>query len=301
MIIYVDIDNTICTTQGTDYINAQPIYKYIDIINNLFDNNHIVYWTSRGVGSNQNLYEITKEQLDSWGCQYHELRCDKPVYDIFIDDKTHNNIVNLLSKQIKLNRCLLDIPRQFNLYQDKKICLIGNGDSSTKYNINYDNYDLIVGINRIYQTSYWSKINVIYYNLSQKDSHNIEYLFSLIKQSNNFKYLIFCPWCSGPGRRKKLEDLLNKYQINDHIYAKGIVRQIPEIKKRPLTGIAALNHILLSDPQLIDLYGFDFYQNSYINNLTRYIAHDRHHNIDSNKKYLLKLLNNYPQKINCYY
>jgi hypothetical protein len=96
MIIYVDIDNTICETIGCDYINAKPWFDKISIINSLYEkNNYIVYWTSRGVGSKQNLYDITKKQLYSWGCKYHELRCDKPVYDLFIDDKSTDNIKNI--------------------------------------------------------------------------------------------------------------------------------------------------------------------------------------------------------------
>jgi hypothetical protein len=92
MIIYIDIDNTICKTTNTDYINAKPICSNINIINTLYANNYIIYWTSRGVGSGINWYHFTKKQLDSWGCKYHELKCDKPIYDLFIDDKTYNSI-----------------------------------------------------------------------------------------------------------------------------------------------------------------------------------------------------------------
>lgn len=96
MILYVDIDNTICYTNNTDYTGAQPIKKYIDIINHLYDMGYrIIYWTSRGVGSNTDLYVFTQKQIDSWGCKYHELRCDKPVYDLFIDDKTINSVESL--------------------------------------------------------------------------------------------------------------------------------------------------------------------------------------------------------------
>jgi hypothetical protein len=93
MIIYVDIDNTITKTIDTDYMSAFPIYDYIDIINKLYEDGHyIVYWTSRGVGSGIDYEELTKNQLYSWGCKYHELKCNKPVYDFFIDDKTLNNV-----------------------------------------------------------------------------------------------------------------------------------------------------------------------------------------------------------------
>jgi hypothetical protein len=89
-IIYVDIDETICTTPSSrDYSDAEPIYKNIDKINKLYDNgNTIVYWTSRGSRKQINWYNLTEEQLKSWGAKFHELRVDKPYYDLFIDDKT---------------------------------------------------------------------------------------------------------------------------------------------------------------------------------------------------------------------
>lgn len=91
MIIRVDIDNTICTTPGTDYKNAVPNFVRIERINNLYKSGHkIIYWTSRGVGSGQNLRELTERQLHNWGCLYHELELNKPLFDLFIDDKVLN-------------------------------------------------------------------------------------------------------------------------------------------------------------------------------------------------------------------
>jgi len=89
-VIYVDIDETICTTpQGRDYFQAVPIEKNIDKINNFYDEgNTIVYWTSRGSRKQIDWYNLTKRQLEEWGAKHHELRVDKPYYDLFIDDKT---------------------------------------------------------------------------------------------------------------------------------------------------------------------------------------------------------------------
>lgn len=93
MIIFVDIDNTITITNGNDYINSEPLQDKIKIINDLYDNgHHITYWTARGSASNVNYYELTKKQLDDWGVKYHNFMVGKPSYDIFIDDKTINNI-----------------------------------------------------------------------------------------------------------------------------------------------------------------------------------------------------------------
>ena len=37
---------------------------------------------------------MTKNQLDSWGCKYHELSVgEKEDYDIWVDDKAHNSEV----------------------------------------------------------------------------------------------------------------------------------------------------------------------------------------------------------------
>lgn len=89
MIIYVDIDETICNSpEDRDYTNAVPISDNILKINNLFDSGHkIVYWTARGTGSGIDWREVTEKQFQRWGVKYHELRFGKPIYDLFIDDK----------------------------------------------------------------------------------------------------------------------------------------------------------------------------------------------------------------------
>ena len=52
-VLYVDIDETICTTpKNRNYHEATPIKNNIDKINKLYDEgNTIVYWTSRVVVS----------------------------------------------------------------------------------------------------------------------------------------------------------------------------------------------------------------------------------------------------------
>lgn len=90
-VIFVDIDETICNTPDNprNYEDAVPITENIEKINNLFDmGNKIVYWTARGSRSGIDWYDLTKSQLDQWGAKYHELRCDKPYYDLFIEDKS---------------------------------------------------------------------------------------------------------------------------------------------------------------------------------------------------------------------
>ena len=96
MIIYIDIDETICNTPGDknkarDYSKSFPIIKNIKKANNLFDKgNTIVYWTARGTRSGICWFEETYKQLQKWGVKFHELRMGKPAYDLFICDKTLN-------------------------------------------------------------------------------------------------------------------------------------------------------------------------------------------------------------------
>jgi len=95
MLIFVDIDNTICyyeNREDKNYNNAIPYVERIKNINKLYENNNtIVYWTARGSITGINWYQITKQQLDKWDCKYHELRMGKPYYDLFIDDKNINS------------------------------------------------------------------------------------------------------------------------------------------------------------------------------------------------------------------
>jgi hypothetical protein len=89
MLIYVDIDETICESpEDRDYTKAQPIKERIEKINKLFDEgNTIVYWTARGTMTGIDWYQVTQKQFDIWGVKYHDLKMGKPAYDLFIDDK----------------------------------------------------------------------------------------------------------------------------------------------------------------------------------------------------------------------
>ena len=93
MLIYVDIDETICESpEDRDYTKAQPIKERIEKINKLFDEgNTIVYWTARGTMTGIDWYQVTQKQFEIWGVKYHDLKMGKPAYDLFIDDKNINS------------------------------------------------------------------------------------------------------------------------------------------------------------------------------------------------------------------
>ena len=98
MDIYIDIDETICRTPnppGTprDYSQATPIPENIALVNELYDMGHnIVIWTARGGRTGKDWTEVTAKQMEEWGVKHHELRLDKPPFNILIDDKVLNTL-----------------------------------------------------------------------------------------------------------------------------------------------------------------------------------------------------------------
>ena len=95
-----DIDGTICTITGGDYIKATPLKERIARVNELHDEGHtIVFQTARGMGRSGNsaafahkkFFDLTKGQLEEWGVKYHSLFLGKPAGDIYIDDKGIND------------------------------------------------------------------------------------------------------------------------------------------------------------------------------------------------------------------
>lgn len=92
MVIYIDIDETICRSPNVpDYSTSYPIKENISKANKLYDQGHtIIYWTARGSLTGIDWSDITKKQFSEWGIKYHDLKFNKPVYDIFIDDKNIN-------------------------------------------------------------------------------------------------------------------------------------------------------------------------------------------------------------------
>ena len=98
----IDIDGTICINgdcSSCKYEGSAPILERIEEINKLYEEGHkIKYFTARGMGryeddsekAKEKFYNLTKMQLNIWGCKYHELILGKPNGDIYIDDKGIN-------------------------------------------------------------------------------------------------------------------------------------------------------------------------------------------------------------------
>ena len=94
-VVLVDIDETICFYSGDRrYDLAEPSKENIGKINKMYDEGwKIIYWTARGSVSKKDYYQYTWDQLESWGCKFHDLSTGtggahpKPNYDLVIDDK----------------------------------------------------------------------------------------------------------------------------------------------------------------------------------------------------------------------
>jgi hypothetical protein len=91
-VIYcIDLDNTICKTNGTDYKNSEPIPEAVAKVNALYDEGHTIkIFTGRGSNSGNDWRALTVSQLFKWGIKYHTLLLTKPTCDFIIDDKAIN-------------------------------------------------------------------------------------------------------------------------------------------------------------------------------------------------------------------
>jgi glycerol-3-phosphate cytidylyltransferase len=97
MQILCDLDNTLCFTQSNDYENSLPMENRIKKLNKLYDEGHIIrIFTARCMSRcngdiskvYENIYMLTKDQLNRWGIKHHDLILGKPSNDIIIDDKS---------------------------------------------------------------------------------------------------------------------------------------------------------------------------------------------------------------------
>jgi hypothetical protein len=92
MVIYIDVDETICNSPDKpDYTTSTPIIENISKANKLYDDgNTIIYWTARGTVTGMDWKTTTLNQFKEWGVKFHDLKFGKPYYDLFIDDKNLN-------------------------------------------------------------------------------------------------------------------------------------------------------------------------------------------------------------------
>ena len=88
-----DLDNTLCKTEGSNYLDAVPFQERIQKVNLLHDAGHtIIVETARGCVSGKKWFIQTMEQIKSWGLKFDTLRAGvKFSGDYYIDDKGINS------------------------------------------------------------------------------------------------------------------------------------------------------------------------------------------------------------------
>tara|TARA_B100000902_G_scaffold152262_1_gene148812 strand:- start:2161 stop:2478 length:318 start_codon:yes stop_codon:yes gene_type:complete len=100
MIYVVDIDGTICDTPVGKYEKSEPMMDRIEKLNKVYDQgNSIIFYTARGMGrfdgdaikAHEAFYDLTFNQLKSWGCKFDELHMGKFHAHYFVDDKGINS------------------------------------------------------------------------------------------------------------------------------------------------------------------------------------------------------------------
>tara|TARA_B100001287_G_C22624006_1_gene501564 strand:- start:15 stop:560 length:546 start_codon:yes stop_codon:yes gene_type:complete len=90
-IYVIDIDNTICKSRTSNYIDSIPHYDIINSFNKLYEHGHeLHYWTARGSVSGKDWSDFTLRQMKMWGVKYSTLNIGKLHYDIWVDDKAIN-------------------------------------------------------------------------------------------------------------------------------------------------------------------------------------------------------------------
>lgn len=177
-----------------------------------------------------------------------------------------------------------------DFFCNKKVCILGNGSSLEKHKINYVDFDTIVGINRIYDTTFFENVDVLYHNCSLHDPLNDEKI-SFFNNSKKLKVLILIPGIINSLVINQIRDIKKKYSnsVKFRIYVENYI--LKKVKKffqgRPLTGMTVVSHVIESGPTSVDLYGFDFYENGYVENLPKKGCYG--HDVDENKNYINKL------------
>lgn len=88
MRLVVDLDGTLCRTDGEDYGGAEPIEDRIKKLRALADKHEIIISTARGSGSGEDHWQLTARQLSEWQVPYDELRVGERAWaDLYIDDR----------------------------------------------------------------------------------------------------------------------------------------------------------------------------------------------------------------------
>jgi hypothetical protein len=185
---------------------------------------------------------------------------------------------HVINNNIQKNN--FDYLENYTNYIDKisscvSICLLGSGNSLSKYLIDFNKYDIVIGTNRIHNTDLLQHVDVLYHNASIFDNNmqKLNHAKAIISQLD---YIIFVP--------AEPNSYINKYKtIHDFLLTEHQDRFIVDFnmqqnyidfyRTRLLTGVCALvSTIQFTESKFdkLDIYGFDFYAEGYYGGLNSY-------------------------------
>lgn len=174
-----------------------------------------------------------------------------------------------------------------DIYLNKSVLLLGNGKITKKLHTQKKNYDLIVGVNQIYNSTNYKYVDVHYHALSKHDTKFLDNYQEITKD----KTVILKP---------------KPYNIQIE-FVKKIIEEQTEIQlfnfddktltekigSNPLSGIWVLQDILDGQARSVDVIGFDFYQtqtNGYKVLPNNPKIDEEVHDLEKNKQYFDELL-----------
>jgi hypothetical protein len=173
-----------------------------------------------------------------------------------------------------------------DIYLGKSVLLIGNGKISKKLHTQKKNYDLVVGINQIYNSTNYKYVDIHYHALSKHDTEFLENYKEITKD----KTVILKPKAL-KGQIELVKKIIAEqtevqlFNFDD----KGLQEKIGN----PLSGIWVLQDILDGQPRTIDIVGFDFYSTT--NKGYKILPNNPKidedvHNLEKNKEYFDDIL-----------
>lgn len=154
-------------------------------------------------------------------------------------------------------------------FRQKKVCLLGCGSSLGSRTVDYSKYDTVCGTNRIYKTSYFENIEVLFDGSHYMfDPFNDEKI-NRLNSGKNLKFIVFsCGFYSYDVIKEKSVRLGKKFFLK---YRDGALNDPPTHRKS--IGTEAFLSIVSHCPLILDVFGIDFHKSSYIEELANDPTH----------------------------
>jgi len=191
--------------------------------------------------------------------------------------------------------------KELDIYSDylsnASICLLGCGPS-LEYNLSHiSDTDIVIGINRIYQTKLIDRLNILYHNGAGKGCSLKNTLIT--KSPHQLKHIVYIPSIDYTDtvivekhRSRFVYNKIDGYNFINHL--DFAYKEKNKYGVNLLTGISTLSHIIYyskNSYRQIKILGFDFYRNAahtYCYGLQQF---KQTHDTESNKKVFDEIVN----------